>query len=143
MRNGFVISFDALAALLIFLVLLATATAYLAKAEFKAGSSLSLKETAMDCLAVLEESGKLEKAVSSDRSNELRGFLNTLPYSICADLRVYSQNDLNTPALLVLRPGCRQNFRESATIQRSIVVESAPNPLFYIAELRAWYRVAE
>jgi len=142
-KKGFVISFDAVIALLLLTSLIVAATSYLSTVEFKAGNSLSLKEITMDSLTVLEKSGKLEKAISTDKSSEVRAFLNKLPYNVCADLRVYSGNDLSNHEFLVLRPGCKQNFKESATIERSVVVESGGNVSIYLAELRAWYRVNE
>jgi len=144
MKNkGFVISFDAVVAILLLTALLITATAYLATAEFKSASSISLKQTAMDSLAVLEKSDKLEKAIETDKSSEIRAFLNRLPYNICADLTVYSENDLDNHLFLVLRPGCKKNFEESTTVWRSIAVESNGNPEFYLAELKTWYRVSQ
>ena len=139
--KGFIISFDSLVAVLLLFAMIIAATGYLANVEFEAASSISLKETAMDSLTALDKSGKLGKAASASEADELRAFLNRLPYSICADLRLYRESDLENPMLLVLRPDCKKNFKELATVKRSIVVESGGNAGFYLAELRAWYRV--
>jgi len=141
-EKGFVLSFDALVALLVFFALLLAASSYLGQVEFEAGSSLSLKRAAMDSITVLEKSGEVEKAINSDKVSGLRSFLNKLPYAICADLRIFPESDLTNPTYAVLRSGCKKNYLEVATAKRAVLVESSGNAAFYLAEIRAWYRVS-
>jgi len=143
MKKGFVISFDALIAILVLLTMVVVATSYFGKARFEAGSSLALKGAAMDAITVLEKSGKLEEALADNKSSPVRPFLNRLAYNLCVELRAYPETDLNNHSLLVLRPGCKRNFGDLATAKRSIFVEEGSNPGFYLAELDAWYRVNE
>ena len=142
-EKGFVISFDAMIALLLMLVMLITITAYLGNVKFEANSSVALREIAMDSLTVLDKSGKLENAVSTGRVNELRAFINKMHHSICTDLRIYSESDLNNAAMTVLRENCKKSFDDLATVKRSIVAQNGSDADFYLAELRAWYRVRE
>ena len=101
-EDGFVISIDALIALVLLLSMFAAATAYYGGIRFEAGSSLALKQVASDSITVLEKSGKLEEAVLDDKVSEIRAFLNKLPKNICAEVNIYSQSDLGSPLLLSL-----------------------------------------
>ena len=142
-RKGFLISFDALIALMVLFALFIAATAYFAQAEFQANNSVLLKEIAADSLTVLDKSGKLGSAIKSDKGAELRAFMNRLPHSICTDLRIYPESDLNNASFIVLREGCKKEFEDMATVKRSVLVRNGTNAGFYIAELRAWQRVTE
>ena len=142
-KKGFVISFDALLALLLLMTLLIITTNNLGNISAEANNSILLKEVAMDSITVLDKSGRIEKAIEGNSVSGLRAFLNRLPYSLCADLRIYSESDLSNPVLSVLRPDCKKNFLDSATVKRSAVFENGGNAESYLAELRAWYRVVE
>jgi len=142
-KKGFVISFDAMVAMLVLFIMFTVATSYLGKVVFEAESSSILKEVAMDTITVLEKGNTLENSIKKDKVTDIRSFLNKLPYSICADLRVYAETDLANPALTALRPGCKLNFEEVAIMKRSIVVENNGNADLYLAEIRTWYRVSE
>lgn len=142
MKQGFVISLDALIALLVLLSLMVAASSYLAGIKHEAGSSLTLKEVAMDSITVLEKGGTLEKAISTDKVNEIRAFLNRMPANICGEINVYAETDLNNQIFTVLRPGCLKNFKELATIERSVVVENNGSADLYLAKINAWYKVS-
>ena len=116
--NGFLISFDALIALLVLFAMLITATLYFSGSQYSEQNNLILKSTAMDSLAVMEKTGILESAVAKDNSSELRGFLNRLPNSVCSDLRIFSNSDYNNAVISVLREGC-EKAENSITIKRS------------------------
>ena len=141
--RGFVISFDALIAMLLLITMFVTATAYFGKASFESNTRVLLKEVAMDSITALEKSGKLERALAENETSEIRAFINQMPYAICTDLRIYNSTDLNNVELVVLRPDCKKNFEDSATVKRSVLVESGDSIELYLAELRAWYRVNE
>ena len=142
-RNGFVISIDALLAMLLLLSLFAAATAYYGGIRFEAGSSLALKQVASDSITVLEKSGKLEQAVQDGKVNGIRAFLNKLPNNVCGEVSIYSQSDLGNPELLSLRQGCKKNFLDLATVRRSFLVRSENSAAAYLGEMKAWYRVVE
>ena len=140
-NHGFIISFDALFALLVFFVFFTATAGYLASVEFNASDSAALKKFAMGSLAVLEQNGKLERAVLTGKVSKIRSFLNKMPYSICGEIMVYDTTDFDTAEFSVLRPGCNHTYDELATIQRSFVINRSGTGQTYLAEFRAWYRV--
>jgi hypothetical protein len=143
MKKGFVISIDALIALVLLLSMLAAATAYYGGIKFEAGSSLALKQVASDSITVLEKSGKLEEAVNTDSVSDIRAFLNRLPGNICGEVSIYSKSGLENPLLLSLRPGCSKNFLDMASVKRSFLARSGGSATAYLGEMKAWYRVVE
>ena len=92
---------------------------------------------------MLEKSNLLEETVKNNKISVLRKFVNRLPNSLCVDLSIYSENDLTTPVMSVLRPGCKKNFFDSATFNRGFVIGSGLEADFYLARLSAWQRVEE
>ena len=139
--KGFIISLDALVALSILLSVLMLSSFYLGQAQYSAANSLILKENAADILSTLEKNGALEEAVATDKPAPIRSFLNKLPDSICADLSIYGSTDLNSAVMDVLRPGCRKNFTDSATLNGSFIVQEGSDANFYIARAMVWFRV--
>jgi|SRR3989344_549679 len=139
-QSGFVISLDSLAALSVLLTILTFSAFYINSVEFSARNNALLKENTMDALVVMEKQGMLADAIASDKVNDIRAFMNQLPGYFCIDLAVYNENDLNSPVLSVLRPGCEKNFDYSATLNRSFVVGSN-DANFYIARATGWFKV--
>jgi len=138
--RGFVISFDALLALTLLLIVLLLTNSYLSGVEFGAKNSLTLKQNAMDIATVLEKSGEFEWAVQNNKVNQIRSYINKLPNSVCAEVKIFSDNDYSTPALSVLRPGCTKDFDDSATINRGFVERSSGNTNFYVGRVITWLR---
>ena len=139
-KKGFIISLDALVALLVFAVMLGSSAFYFGQVRFEAGGSVLLKEVASDALTVLDKTNVLQNAVEEGTGSEIRSFLGRLPYNQCAEVLVYSNADLGNASLSVLRQGCEKTFGELATVKRSFFVESNGNLGFYIAVLKMWTR---
>ena len=139
-ENGFIISFEALIALLVFAVLISTSLFYLGQVEAEARNSLLLKETAADVLTVLDKTNVLQSVIYRSRSTGINSFLARLPYNICAEVLIYSEADLNTATVSVLRQDCEKTFGELATVKRDFFTESNGNLEFYIAELNMWVK---
>lgn len=141
MRKGIVFSIDALIAFtLMFTIILITAS-YLSGVTYEARNSLVLKENALDIVTVLEKNGEFENAVQTNQINQLRSYINKLPSSVCSNIEIFQENDLGNPVMSVLRPGCKQNFSDSATINRSFIVQSGTDANFFIGRATVWRRV--
>jgi len=140
--KGFVISLDAIIALMVFFIIFTLSTTYLEQVKFDAKNSLILKENAMDSLTVLEKNGALETSVKTNNVKLLRRFANKLPNNLCIDLGIYSESDLTKTIMSVLKPGCKKNFINSATISRSFVVRDDFETDLYLARIIVWQKVA-
>jgi len=140
MKKGFVISLDALIALLIFAVLIGTSAFYLEQAQAEARNSTLLKEAASDVLTVLDKTLVLETAIEDGSTTGIMSFLGKLPYNMCGEVLIYKNSDLSSIEVSVLRQGCSKTFDEVATVKRDFFVESNGSLEFYIAELKAWVR---
>ena len=137
--RGFAISLDAILAMFVLFSIILASVFYLSQIEQNASRSNYLKEFSMDAATVLEKSGKFERAILNNRTNELRTFLNKMPYSICSEIKLYSENE-STAKIVLLRPGCRQDYSELASITRSFIVEKNYDLNYYYAEFNSWYR---
>ena len=139
-EKGFIISFEAIIALLVFAVLISTSLFYLGQVEPEARNSLLLKETATDAITVLDKTTILQNTINNGSSSEINSFLARLPYNMCAEVLIYSNTDLNTVIVSTLRQGCEKTFDELATVKRDFFTESNGNLEFYIAEINMWVR---
>lgn len=141
MKKGIVISLDALIALTILFSMILIATAYMSQVSFEAKNSLILRENNLDIATVLEKNGEFENAVNTDKVNSLRSYINKLPNSLCVEIEIFNESDLNTSIMSVLRGGCKKSTSDSATVNRSFLVETNNDVNFFIARTRAWFRV--
>jgi len=139
--KGIVISIDALIALMLILVIFTLSAIYLGEVNFVAKNSLILKENAMDAITIIEKNLELEKAVKNNDIRGLRKFANSLPNNLCIDLDIYSENDLSNAVLSLLKPGCKKNFIDSATFNRSFIVRDNLQTDFYLAKITIWNKV--
>jgi len=139
-EKGFIISLDSMFALLVLLTIFVTATFYLGRINSDSASIINLRETALDTITVLDKSGQLSEAIIQNDFSGLRSFLNKLPHSLCADLRIYNRNNLSVPEANVLRIDCKKNFNDSATIKRTVIVKESSQSSIYLAEIILWYR---
>jgi len=142
MNKGIVISIDAMMALLVMIVVLTSTVYYLGNVKFDEKNNSLLKENGMDIVTLLEKNGEFEWAVQNNKVNQLRTFMNKLPSSLCLDLSIYSNSNLTEAQLSLLRPSCKKNFSESATINRSFIVENGSNADLYFARLIIWKKVS-
>lgn len=137
--KGFAISIDSILAIFVFFSIILTSVFYLSQIQSTAPSSNYLKEFSMDALTVLEKSGKLENAILNNRSNELRTFLNKMPFQICMEIKLYSASE-SMPKIVLLRSGCERDYTEMTSIRRSFLVQQNYDLNYYYAELNSWYR---
>ena len=96
----------------------------------------------MDALTVLEKNGSLEKAIKENKPNYIRGFANRLPASLCAEVSIFGQNNMAEPVMTVLKSGCKKNFTEPATINKSVAARTGNAADYYIARITAWQKVS-
>ena len=141
MKKGFVISIDAMLALVIILVMFAGITFYLSSIKFEAGTKVLLREMGMDAVTTLEKNGTLETAVRTSNTTEISSFLSQMPNSICGDLKVFNESDLNNHIFLAAKSGCLKNFEDSATVNRSFVVRNGSDADMHLARMTIWYKV--
>lgn len=142
-KKGFLISFDALLALMIFFIMFAMSTAFLSEVKFEAKNSVLLKERAMDAITILEKNDYLKQATEENDPKAIRRFLNRLPNSFCAQISVFGENDFSSPQMTVLRQDCEKTGSDLATINRSFVVKTGYDAEFFTARITAWQKVSQ
>ena len=113
MKNrGFVITFDALIALGIALVLFTSTAYYLSESVSHETENHWLKQIASDSISILDKSGKLEQAILENDASKVRQFLNKMPYDICAEAIAYPDTNINNALLLVAKDNCETSNSE-------------------------------
>ncbi|MEW6329670.1 MAG: hypothetical protein AB1468_06195 [Candidatus Micrarchaeota archaeon] len=131
MKNGFVLSLDAVLALLVALLMLGIIFSYL-NIRASALSSNYLSQISMDALALMEKNGALNDAVAGN-SSKANDALRALPPSVCVDLKI--TDSTGKLKLLLKRPRCGGYEKELITARRSFIYGND----FYIAQAEAWY----
>lgn len=135
--KGFVLSFDAMLALFVAFFLLFTSMSILSKPQDNALDEFYLQEFSFDVLTVLENSGKLQKAIALENNSELKSFLNSLPAFYCAELQV-SKLESEKPIVQARKQGCSDSSLETFKAFKSIAVVESSGIEFFTVELKAW-----
>lgn len=131
MKNGFVLSLDAVLALLVALLMLGLIFSYLNIRASALGSNY-LAQVSGDALALMEKNGALGDAVAGN-STKANDVLRALPPSVCMDVRITDAS--GRLKLLLKKPRCEGYEKELASARRSFVFGDN----FYIAQGEAWY----
>jgi hypothetical protein len=139
-KKGIIFSMDAMIAMLLTLILFLSVGFYLTKIENNAVNTIYLKQVAADTLTVMEKSNALENAIRRDQTILARSFLNNLPFRVCGEIRLISNNDLNNAKISLTKKECSSNYTELVVMQRSFLTETNNNIEYYIAELKVWRR---
>lgn len=140
MTGGFVVSLDALVAATLLFSILLVSFFYFTHIPAQAQNTAILKKTASDLLTVLEKNGELERAVQQDSASGIENFWAPLSSAVCVKIMVFSQNDFSQPVLSATRSTCTENFSNSATLNRSFVVQNGFNARFFVARITAWQK---
>lgn len=141
--RGVILSLDALIAVGLFLSMAVLSGSFINDASFTENNSLLLKQSALDSATVLEKSGILESAVVNNDLSGVRGFLNRLPNSLCAETIIFRSSDTNNSLFSVLRDGCTSNDNSAITINRSFITGNHSDLNFYIARTSTWRRPSQ
>ncbi len=128
--KGFVISVDAVIALIIVFAMLAAITVNFSSQKISF-SSLKTEIAGEDVLAVLEKSGMLEQAAESNSNNEIAKYLGRTAESQCFELNIIDEGNTST----VTKKGCKKT-NEMSSVKRIFFSEA--NEKFYLAELISW-----
>ncbi|MDO8647132.1 MAG: hypothetical protein Q7R70_01820 [Candidatus Diapherotrites archaeon] len=135
--RGFVISFDAILALFVIFAFLIASFSLIAGIDETSYNRLFLKNFSLDVLTVLEKSGKLASAASSEDTEPLDSFLNRLPFSYCARIDILEQGSSQI-FLTASRASCTNPPQNSFLARRFFSAKTGNATIYYNAELRAW-----
>ncbi|MEM4389352.1 MAG: hypothetical protein QXG98_01680 [Candidatus Micrarchaeia archaeon] len=135
--RGFLISLDAVLAVLLAFFFLATSLLIAGNIKSVASEEAQLKRVSEDVLAVLERTGRLALTPEAGGASEVTEVFLSAPDSACFRLRVLRASDLKIRRVVV-RPGCGEPEESHQVTKRSFVFGRE----FYIAELTSWRRRA-
>lgn len=142
MKNGVLISLDALLALTLLFSIILISFFYFNNI-FQTPDYTILKKTAIDVSTVLEKNSALENAIRDNDFSDVFAFFDLLPQNTCIKISVFEETDLQNPVLEETRTGCTQDLSNSATLNRSILVSQSLNADFYLARTIVWFKEAE
>ncbi len=138
MKKGFVIAVDALLALVILFTLVTLSFDILKQDGSDWSQRRTLNGVAHYSGEVLESSTILSRAVIADNTTEIRGFLDALPFNICASTRVFPAANTSDTTFLVSKSGCSGTASLSEVVRRSFIVTSPPDANVYVAQITTW-----
>lgn len=136
MRRGFVISLDAMFALLVAGVLLGGAAWFAARPAPDGWERADLRAHSSGLLAALEDSGALARAAVGNLS-DAHVFLDATPAHWCGQLLIYNAPATEVSVLTKTDCGSSVEFVQS---RRSFVVMVDNNATFHSAVLRSWVK---
>lgn len=128
--KAFVLTLDALFALMVFFLALLIGIIYLAQPETP--RAIYLKQVSQDLLIIAEKNDELEAALDGD-SISLRNLLRRLPPNICAQ---FILTDESENEIVISDPSCPGYTRELQTNWASLYHNEQP----YTVRLESWYR---
>ena len=137
--KGFIITFDAVIAVLVLFIMMISTSFYWSQAVLKAEDDKQVKALSLDFITALEKSGKIESAVTSNSTLALSSLLHKLPNRLCGEVLVYPASDLNNAALIAGRKECSVKD-EVFSAKRSIIVTQGNDVNFSLATLNLWRR---
>lgn len=138
MKKGFVISVDALLAVVVLFTLLTLSFDALKQDGSDWQVTHSLQRTAHYAGESLEVSGALSAAVGLNDTTRLRAFLDGLPNNTCASVSVKNNPDANQSLFTVSKSGCSSVLGESIRVSRGFMYVSPPDANLYVATLSMW-----
>lgn len=138
--KGFIISFDAVIALIISFAMLVAISGNFAESQFSSLNETKLALISEDVLTVLEKNGKLDEAIKQNKNNEISKYLNKTSKNLCFELNMYDYDNNSSALNTVTKTQCKKTpaLNEIST-KRSFFY----NEKFYWAELKAWFKVTE
>ena len=135
--KAFVISFDAVLALLVVFAFLVASFSLISRVSDSGFNESFLQAFSFDSLKVLEASGKLQQAALENDSSGIDSFLNSLPYYYCARIDFFEQGS-SVPSIIASKPNCRNVPSNAFLARRFFAVSINSEPVFYTAELKSW-----
>ncbi len=135
--KGFIISIDAVIALIISFALLVAISGNFAESKFSSLNETKLALISEDVLTVLEKSGKFEEAVKENKNKEISKYLNKTTKNLCFELNIYDYDNNSSALNTTSKKGCKKNALTEISTKRSFFYGEK----FYWAELKAWFKV--
>ncbi|MBU1120407.1 hypothetical protein KJ660_00860 [Candidatus Micrarchaeota archaeon] len=139
-ERGWIISFDAVLALMVMLVLFVGISFYVSGIKHESLESIRLQEFTFDVLSVLEKSGKIEEAVKGNDATELKRFIEKTQSQYCLSLELYSSDDMSNAVISVNKSDCGGKYSELVSVKRSFLVKENSDLNFYLAKAKAWVK---
>lgn len=140
MRLGFILTTDALLAVLVSMFLAISSIALLNRAEGVVDyPTLVLDRLSSDALLAMEKTSVLSRAVEQNRTDELHGVMNGFPENFCGELAVYRSN--GSLLLAAYQVGCGCDRAEDMVVARRSFISRADGAMqLNYAELAGCYR---
>ena len=139
MNKGFIVSVDALLAIVILFALLSLSFDSLKQDGGEARLQHMLGVLSYQSGKSLEVSGLLSDAVIADDTSGIRTYLDGLPFHLCGSVGVREDVDTNQFLFLVTKTGCSSSWGESVSSMRGFIVPSPPDANLHVAIVSVWF----
>jgi len=131
MRKGFVITLDALTALLFLLFAMMIISAYVFHPLAPRG--VYLKQLSMDVAGILDKTDRLDVLIEENNSADVREIIQATPESVCMQLKINDKNGDEIAA--VNKFDCGAYGKELQVTSRVFVYDGDA----YTAKIESWY----
>ena len=132
MKRGFVITLDALTALLFLLFAMMIISAYVFHPVAPRG--VYLKQLSMDVAGILDKTDRLDALIEENNSADVREIIQATPESVCMQLKISDRNGNDITA--VNKFDCGSYGKELQVTTRIFVHDGDA----YTAKIESWYR---
>lgn len=133
MRKGFVLTLDAMIALLVIFVSITVTFGFIHQIRNYSPRSIQLREMSSDVLSVMEKKGYLEESISN--RTVVRSLLHETPDGVCMRLDVRKGNS-TIPVYAIQKIGCEVGGEEEHVSWRTFVKDGG----YYCARMTSWYK---
>ena len=137
--RAFIFTTDALFAVILMAFLVLAALTLLQRTALLTDNSIQLHNLCYDSIRVMEHTSILERAITQNRTDEMRYVVNSLPPNICATTNIYLGN-----GTLIARSstvGCDCSAaRDLVTAKRSFLAANGSSNAEYYGEVQGCYR---
>jgi len=138
--KGFIISTDAFIGLSLLAFFVVISYFYLSTVSLTSWNTIDLIDVTRDEITVLEKQQVLENAIKQSSADLILSKINATQDSLCFELSIFSQSNLDVPMLYAIKTGCTKNYEQLVVADRTLVVNTDTNVEFYIAKIGGWYK---
>ncbi len=136
MKRGFVITYDAVLALLIVMLSLGLVFSFTEQGRGKSVDEVKILQLSEDILLTMEKTGHLEKSMTN--STPVRQLIERTSENYCFEITL-TDADTGVNKYSLKKYGCTSLADEYYVKRRTMVVEEGGGHNFYIAKIVGWY----
>ncbi|MFH1663274.1 MAG: hypothetical protein ABH986_00395 [archaeon] len=136
--KGFVISVDAVIALVIAFAMLFSIAVHFNESRLNSLNEAKLALVSEDVLTVLEKNSKLQQAVLQGKNNEIAKYLNKTSQNLCFEINLIDFDNNSSALSTATKKGCEKGISVISVKRSFFVIEQEK---FYWAEIKAWHKV--